>query len=81
VRLHGIPKKIISDRGSIFMGRFWTSFQEALGTQLNFSMTYHPKIDGQDKRVNQGVRGYVAYVCNGPIELLGRVFTSCGICI
>jgi hypothetical protein len=53
VRLHGIPKKIISDRGSIFMGIFWTSFQEALGTQLNFSTTYHLKTDGQTERINQ----------------------------
>ena len=53
VRLHGIPKKIISDRGSVFTRRFWTSFQEALGTQLNFSTTYHPKTDGHIERTNQ----------------------------
>jgi transposase InsO family protein len=47
VRLHGVPKKIISDRGSVFTGRFWTSFQEALGTQLNFSTAYHPETDRQ----------------------------------
>jgi hypothetical protein len=47
VRLHGVPKKIISDRGSVFTGRFWTSFQEALGTQLNFSTAYHPETDGR----------------------------------
>jgi hypothetical protein len=47
VRLHGVPRKIISDRGSVFTGRFWTSFQEALGTQLNFSTTYHPETDGK----------------------------------
>jgi hypothetical protein len=35
VRPHGVPKKIISDRGSMFAGRFLMSFQEALGTQLN----------------------------------------------
>jgi hypothetical protein len=45
VRLHDMPKKIISDRGLVFIGRFWTSFQEALGTQLNFSTTYHPETD------------------------------------
>jgi hypothetical protein len=45
VRLHGVSRKIISDRGSIFTGCFWTSFQEALGTQLNFSTSYHLETD------------------------------------
>jgi transposase InsO family protein len=45
VRLHGMPNRIISDRGSMFTRRFWTGFQEALGTQLNFSTTYHPETD------------------------------------
>jgi hypothetical protein len=46
MRLHGVPKRIISDRGLVFTGRFWMSFQEALGTQLNFSTAYHLEIDG-----------------------------------
>jgi hypothetical protein len=46
VRLHGIPKKIILDKGSVFIGIFWMSFQEALGTNLISSTTYHPEIDG-----------------------------------
>jgi transposase InsO family protein len=53
VRLHGVPNKIISDQGSVFTGRFWTSFQEALGTQLNFSTAYHLETDGQTERMNQ----------------------------
>jgi transposase InsO family protein len=53
VRMHGVPKRIISDRGSMFTGRFWTSFQEALGTQLNFSIAYHPETDGKTERQNQ----------------------------
>jgi transposase InsO family protein len=48
-----VPKKIISDRGSVFTGRFWTSFQEALGNQLNFSTAYHPETDRQTERTNQ----------------------------
>jgi hypothetical protein len=53
VRLHGVPKMIISNRESMFTRRFWTSFQEALGTQLNFSTTYHPETDGKIERTNQ----------------------------
>jgi transposase InsO family protein len=53
VRLHGIPKRIISYRGSLFTGLFWTSFQEALGTQLNFSTVYHPKTDGKTERMRK----------------------------
>jgi hypothetical protein len=37
----------------VFTGRFWTSFQEALGTQLNFNTAYHPETDGQTERTNQ----------------------------
>ena len=32
VRLHGIPKTIILDRGAQFIARFWEQMQESLGT-------------------------------------------------
>jgi hypothetical protein len=53
IRLHGIPKKITSDRDSKFTSRFWISLQPVLGTQLNLSTSYHPETDGKTKRVNQ----------------------------
>jgi hypothetical protein len=37
VCLHGVPKKIISDRGSQFTLRFWKSFHENLDMKLSFS--------------------------------------------
>jgi hypothetical protein len=52
VRLHGVKKRIISDRGLVFTGHIWTSFQEDLGTQLKFSTMYHPETDGQTERTN-----------------------------
>ena len=52
VRLPSMPKRIIFDRGLVFTGRFWTSFQEALETQLNFNTTYHSEIDGKKKMMN-----------------------------
>ena len=42
VRLHGVPVSIVSDRDPRFTSRFWQKLHEALGTQLNFSTTFHP---------------------------------------
>jgi transposase InsO family protein len=51
--LHGVPKKIVLDRGTQFTLMFWERLHETLDTQLHFSSTYHPQTDGQTKRVNQ----------------------------
>jgi hypothetical protein len=51
--LHGVPKKIVSDRGTQFTSRFWEKLHEAMDTKLNFSSTYHPQTVGQTERVNQ----------------------------
>jgi transposase InsO family protein len=53
VYLHGVPKKIVSDRGTQFTLRFWERLHETLDTQLCFSSAYHPQTDGRTKRVNQ----------------------------
>jgi hypothetical protein len=44
VRLYGIPKTIISDRGPQFIARFWEQLQSALGTKLIRSSAYHPRL-------------------------------------
>jgi hypothetical protein len=50
---HGVPKKIVSDRGTQFTSKFWERLHKTLDTQLCFSSAYHPHTDGQTKRVNQ----------------------------
>jgi hypothetical protein len=40
--LHGVPKTIISDRGSQFIARFWEQLHASLGTHLIHSSAYHP---------------------------------------
>ncbi|WVZ76440.1 hypothetical protein U9M48_024416 [Paspalum notatum var. saurae] len=53
VCLHGVPKRIISDRGSQFTSHFWEQLHESLDSKLRFSTAYHPQTDGQTERTNQ----------------------------
>jgi hypothetical protein len=50
--LHGVPKKIVSDRGTQFTSRFWKRLHESMDTKLNFSSAYHLQTDGQMERTN-----------------------------
>ncbi|GJR15358.1 putative reverse transcriptase domain-containing protein [Tanacetum coccineum] len=59
----GVPISIISDHDSHFTSRFWQSLQNALGTQLDMSTTYHPETDGQSERTIQTLKDMLrAYV-------------------
>jgi hypothetical protein len=42
VRLHGILRRIVSDKGTQFTSKFWLSVQQAMGIKLDFSTAYHP---------------------------------------
>jgi transposase InsO family protein len=53
LKLHGVPKSIVSDRGAQFVSKFWRSLHQALKTKLDFSSACHPQTDGKTKRVNQ----------------------------
>ncbi|WVZ54060.1 hypothetical protein U9M48_004925, partial [Paspalum notatum var. saurae] len=74
VCLHGVPKRIISDRGSQFTSRFWEKLHDSLDTKLRFSTPYHPQTDGQTERTNQiledMLRAYQASLKKSPFEAL-----------
>src|SRR3954470_11822245 len=53
VCLHGVPKIIVSDRGTQFTSHFCKQLHESLGTRLEFSTAFHSQSDGQTERVNQ----------------------------
>jgi transposase InsO family protein len=53
LRLHGAPKSIVSDRGPLFVAKFWRSFHQLMGTTLSYSIAFHPQTDNKTERVNQ----------------------------
>ena len=59
VKLYGLPKDIISDRGPQFASKFWAKLFELLGTKINLSTAFHPQTDGQTERTNQTLEQYL----------------------
>jgi hypothetical protein len=53
VRLHGIPRTIISDRDMKFTSNFWRGLFKGFGSNLKFITMYHPQTDGKIERVNR----------------------------
>ena len=46
VRHHGLPDSIVTDRGSLFTSKFWSSLCYFLGVKQRLSTAFHPQTDG-----------------------------------
>ena len=62
--MHGVPRKLISDRDSRFTGQFWKDLTRLMGVEQNLSTTSHPQTDGRSERIIRTVttmlRAYAA---------------------
>ncbi|MBW0541254.1 hypothetical protein O181_080969 [Austropuccinia psidii MF-1] len=56
---HGLPSRIVSDRGSLFVSSFWTNLCQKLKISRDLSAAYNPETDGQTERVNQILEQYL----------------------
>ena len=63
--LHGMPRRIVSDRDTRFTGSFWASMCEIWGCTRQLSTAYHPQTDGQTERVNRTLEDMLRHWC-GP---------------
>ncbi|KAL5504680.1 hypothetical protein ACEPAH_7343 [Sanghuangporus vaninii] len=63
-RLHGLPKKIIHDRGVQFDAKMMKELYKLLYIEGNPSTAYHPQTDGQTERVNQELEQYLRLYVN-----------------
>ncbi|CCO35435.1 Retrotransposable element Tf2 155 kDa protein type 1 [Rhizoctonia solani AG-1 IB] len=52
-KLHGLPVKTVSDRGTTFTGKFLRGLYKRLGIDPHFSSAYHPESDGQTERTKR----------------------------
>ena len=64
LKLHGLPKTIISDRDVRFTSQFWKELCKRLDIKLNKSTAYHPQTNGQVERINRILEDYIRRYCN-----------------
>ncbi|MBW0493884.1 hypothetical protein O181_033599 [Austropuccinia psidii MF-1] len=56
---HGLPSKIVIDKGSVFVSSFWTNFCQQLKISRGLSTSHHSETDGKTERLNQILEQYL----------------------
>ena len=63
VRAHGVPRKVITDRGTQFESLLWYELMEKMGTRVALVTTHHPQTNGLTERINRTLIGMIRKVC------------------
>ena len=61
---HGLPKRVVSDRGPQFVAEFTREIYWLLGIKLAATTAYHPQGAGQTERVNQELEQFLRLFIN-----------------
>ena len=62
---HGLPRKIVSDRDTLFTSTFWTHLKRLIGIEQRLSSAYHPQTDSATEHANCTI-GQMLRSCIGP---------------
>ena len=62
---HGMPVKVISDRGTQFESVLWHEVIERMGTRVALATTHHPQTNGITERANRTLLQMIRRVCAG----------------
>src|SRR6202789_4453804 len=63
-KLHGLPRRVVSDRGPQFVAEFTRELYRMLGIKVAATTAYHPQGDGQTERMNQELEQYLQIFVN-----------------
>ena len=64
VQHYSHSNSIVSDRGSVFISKFWSSLGYFLGIKRRLSITFHPQSDVQIERKNSTMEAYLQAFVN-----------------
>ncbi len=56
VHHHGVPESIITDQGSLFTSKFWSSLCYFLRIKRGLFTAFHPQTNGQTEKQNSTMR-------------------------
>ena len=64
MRLHRVPKSIVSDHDTKFMSMFWHELHRLMGTKLLMSTAFHPQTDGAIEWANRSIGQILRMIIN-----------------
>ena len=64
VRHHGLLNSIVTNRGSLFTSKFWSSLCYFFDINWRLSTAFHPHTDRQTKRQNSTIEAYLKVFVN-----------------
>ena len=63
IKYHGLPDSIVTDQGSLFTSKFWSSLCYCLNVKRRLSTTFYLQTDGQTKRQNNTMEAFLQAYC------------------